>query len=72
MWSGIGNAIGELLMWGAISFICAVLLLGYFVYDVFIKKDTTKIESRVLITPTIKLTTDGKTIDTIYIYQVKK
>lgn len=66
------NGIGTLLIAGMISFILLVFLVGYFVYDKFIEDDTPKIESRVLIVPEIKLTTDGKTIDTIYIYKKRK
>lgn len=45
-----------------------ILLIGYVAYDL-IKSDA--IESSTIIVPEIRLVTDGKTVDTVYIYKKK-
>ena len=72
MFNGVVEGIINMLMIGIISCILLICFIGYFVYDKFIGKKEIKIESKVLIVPEIKLTTDGKTIDTIYVYKLKK
>lgn len=52
-----------------ISLILAVLFGGWIIYDTI--KDNfgeKRIESKTVIKPTYILTTDGKTVDTLYIY----
>jgi len=58
----------------AICFIIALigfLGCGYFIYDKWIRDSSIK-ESSHKIIPTYKLHTDGKTIDTIWIYKFDK
>lgn len=64
------NALGTALMAGFICFILLIGLGGYTIYDKFIANHHTY-ESHKIIKPTIKLHTDGKTIDTIYVYNFK-
>ena len=64
--SGYGTGIGEAIVILAIStFILGSVIVGGIWY--FTSKDY--IESKTPITPEIKLTTDGKTIDTLYVYK---
>ena len=65
---GLGKAIGCLFTMAIIGVIGMILLGGYITFDWF-KEDV--IESPKRLTPEIKLTTDGKKIDTLYIYKLK-
>ena len=68
MLDGIGKVFGYLVVIaiaGIISFVCYT---GYFIYD---KTGKQVFESKVIIQPEIKLETDGKKIDTIYVYKFK-
>lgn len=65
---GIGQAIGCLVTIAIIGLIGITLLGGYITFDWF-KGDV--IESPKRIVPEIKLTTDGKKVDTLYIYKLK-
>ena len=60
----IGRGIEELFQW---LFILLVLLIGYVIYSLFTNSNT--IKSTKLITPEIRLITDGVKVDTIYIYK---
>ncbi len=66
---GLGKAIGCLF---TIAIIGLIGIMGsglYLSYDYF-REDT--IESPKRITPEIKLTTDGKKVDTLFIYKINK
>ena len=70
MWEGAFYGLANFIM-GLIVFaiIATCLILGGFVYfgwEYFHKKE---IVSKVRITPEIKLTTDGKRIDTLFVYK---
>lgn len=65
---GLGQAIGCLFTIAIVGLIGIVLLGGYITFDWF-KGDI--IESPKRLTPEIKLTTDGKKVDTLYIYKLK-
>lgn len=69
MMEGIGQAIGCLVTIAIIGIIGIIGFTGYFTWD-FFKEES--IESAKRITPEIKLTTDGKKVDTIFIYKVKQ
>lgn len=63
---GIGGAIfGAFITLAIGTFIVGGIIVGAVWY--FTDKDY--IESKTIITPEIKLTTDGKKIDTLYIYR---
>ena len=68
MMEGIGQAIGCLVTIAIAGIIAVVLLGGYLTFD-FVKGDV--IESQKRLTPEIQLTTDGKKVDTLYIYKLK-
>lgn len=63
--NGLAEAFGCLIVIGIIG-ICGFLGCGG--YLLFSAKE---IESKVLITPEVRLTTDGKNVDTLYIYKQK-
>ena len=65
---GIGQAIGCLVTIAIAAIVGVALLGGYVTFD-WAKGDV--IESPKRITPEIKLTTDGKKVDTVYIYKLK-
>jgi hypothetical protein len=65
---GLGEALGCLATIAIVGIISFVLYTGYFIYD---KTGVQTIESKVIIQPEIKLETDGKKIDTIYVYKFK-
>jgi hypothetical protein len=69
MMEGIGQAIGCLVTIAVIGIIATLGFTGYFTWDYFKEKS---IESTKRITPEIQLTTDGKKVDTVFIYKVKK
>ena len=74
MYEGIGEAIGFLYMLAIAGLIAIVALIGfggYEGYQHFFAK-TRSFESHELLKPSIKLHTDGKTIDTIYVYTIKR
>jgi hypothetical protein len=58
-----------LLIIGLIAIGILLVIGGYNIFDFFFIEEA--IESRELIVPEIKLTTDGATIDTLYIYKFK-
>ena len=65
---GLGEALGCLATIAIIGIISFILYTGYFIYD---KTGVQTIESKVIVKPEIKLETDGKKIDTIYVYKFK-
>ena len=65
MFRGLGTA----LMIGFFSAILLIIAISYILIGIF---NSHSYESKHLITPTIKLHTDGKTIDTIYVYKFTK
>lgn len=65
---GLGEALGCLATIAIVGIISFVLYTGYFIYD---KTGVQTIESKVAVQPEIKLETDGKKIDTIYVYKFK-
>ena len=65
---GLGEALGCLATIAIVGIISFVLYTGYFIYD---KTGVQTIESKVIVQPEIKLETDGKKIDTIYVYKFK-
>lgn len=68
MMEGIGQAIGCLVTIAIAGIVGVVLLGSYLTFDK-VKGDV--IESPKRLTPEIKLTTDGKKVDTLYIYKLK-
>lgn len=60
------DAIGQFLYAGFVAMVCLVLLGGYTIYE---WTQPTIIKSKVLIKPQIMLHTDGRVIDTIYLYK---
>lgn len=64
----LGKAIGFLFTLAIIGISGMILLGGYITFDWFKGKN---IESPKRITPEIRLTTDGKKVDTLYIYKLK-
>ena len=69
MVEGLGRAIGCLFWVAGLALIFSIGAGSYVAYDFF---STEKIESPKKIEPEIKLTTDGKVVDTIYVYKLKK
>jgi hypothetical protein len=68
MFEGIGKAIG------CLAFIAIIGIIGIFSFGLYLIYDNTGeqvFESKVIVKPEIKLTTNGKTIDTIYVYKFK-
>jgi len=65
---GLGEALGCLATIAIVGIISFVLYTGYFIYD---KTGVQTIESKIIVQPEIKLETDGKKIDTIYVYKFK-
>jgi len=65
---GLGEALGCLATIAIVGIISFILYTGYFIYD---KTGVQTIESKVIVKPEIKLETDGKKIDTIYVYKFK-
>lgn len=70
MYGNIGKGIGT---WLIIGFISLFVLIGLGLYfggrALFYHKKPLVIESKKLIIPEIRLHTDGKVIDTVYIYK---
>lgn len=64
----LGKAIGYLIIVAIIGIIGIIAFGGYLGYDYF-KEET--LESPKIITPEIILTTDGKKVDTLFIYKKK-
>jgi len=62
----IGGGIASLIFYIALI---ALVGGGIIVGGIWFFTDKDYIESKTLITPEIELTTDGKTIDTLYIYR---
>jgi hypothetical protein len=69
MMEGLGKAIGCLFAIAIIGIIGIIGFTGYFTWDFF---EEESIESPKRIIPEIKLTTDGKKVDTVFIYRIKK
>lgn len=67
MGEGLGQAIGFLVTI-AIAAIIGVFLLGSYVTFDFFSGDIVKSSKR--INPEIELTTDGKKVDTLFIYRI--
>ena len=65
---GLGQAFGCLVTLAIAGVIGVVVLGSYVTYDLF---STDVIESPKKITPEIKLTTNGKKVDTVYVYKLK-
>ena len=68
MLDGLVEAFRCLITIAIVGIIAIVGYTGYFIYD---KTGTQTFESKVIIKPEIKLETDGKKIDTIYVYKFK-
>jgi uncharacterized protein YpmB len=68
MMEGIGQAIGCLVTIAIVGVIGVILLGGYLTFDL-VKEDI--LESKKRLIPEIRLTTDGKKVDTLYIYKLK-
>lgn len=66
---GIGDGIKFLYNGFLVLLLVVILFVIYTIYSFF--KETI-IESEVRLEPTIKLTTNGSTVDTIYVYKLKK
>ena len=66
MMEGIGQAIGCLVTIAVAGVIGVFLLSSYLTFDWY-KGDTIKSSKR--INPEIQLTTDGKKVDTVFIYK---
>jgi hypothetical protein len=69
MVEGIGQAIGCLVTIAIAGIIGVFLLGGYLTFD-WVKGDI--LESKKRIVPEIRLTTDGKKVDTLFIYKLNK
>ncbi len=67
--SGLGDAIGNMLIFGVISFSTLLVLGGYSIYDYFFMEDEYEVSAP--IKPELRLVTDGKTVDTVYVYKFK-
>ncbi len=68
----IGNFISKLLAIAILGGISVICWISFGVYKIYTPTNEYVIESNNKITPTTKLHTDGKTIDTIYVYTFKK
>jgi len=68
------NNIGEGIFQGVATLVIFVFVLAISI-GIFIGKDIWDngdfIESKTVIQPMIKLTTDGKKVDTLYVYKIK-
>ena len=65
---GIGEALGCFFTIAIVAIIATIGYTGYFIYD---KIGEQTIESKVLITPEIKLEVNDNKVDTIYVYKIK-
>jgi hypothetical protein len=65
MFEGIGKAIGCLVVIALSTLLALLALVLYVIYD---KTGTQTYESKVKIEPKIKYVTDGKKVDTVYVY----
>ena len=64
--SGIGNAIvGGFITMVVIAVIITIAIMG----SIWYSTSPSEIKSEKRLTPTIELTTDGKTVDTLFIYK---
>lgn len=66
---GIGEGISFLMRGFVILLVLVVLFVAYTIYSFFKQP---KIESTTRLEPTIKLVTDGNSVDTIYVYKKTK
>lgn len=68
------NNIGEGIFQGVATLVIFVFVLAISI-GIFIGKDIWDdgdfVESKTVIQPMIKLTTDGKKVDTLYVYKIK-
>lgn len=64
---GMFSGLAAMLFCGFVAFALLILLGGYTVYDKVFADDC--IKSKTIIIPEKRLTTDGKKVDTIYIYR---
>lgn len=62
---GIGKGLGEALLFVVVAVAAIVAVISWVFWD-----NSEEIESKTLIVPEIRLETDGKKIDTIYVYKV--
>lgn len=65
---GIGKMFGSLILIALIGAVSIISWVVYIIYGIF---TDVEIRSTYKIRPSIELTTDGKEIDTIYIYKIK-
>lgn len=65
---GIGDALGCLFAVAVMGVTLTIVFSVYYIYDSFRVKTY---ESKAIIQPEIKLETDGKKIDTLYVYKFK-
>jgi hypothetical protein len=65
--AGISNAIGNILFIALVSVSLVVIVGLYSIVDYFFIEE--KYEVAAPIKPQIKLVTDGKTVDTVYVYK---
>jgi len=65
---GISKFIGRLFILGIIGIICTIFFSIYLIYT---KTGVQTYETKTKVQPEIKLETDGKKIDTIYVYKFK-
>lgn len=63
-----GSVLDALFRFLFVCMIIAILGLGYFLYTILWPRGK-RIESKELLVPEMRLTTDGKKVDTIYIYR---
>jgi hypothetical protein len=70
MWSGMFDGIVRMLWVGMIALLLLIILGVYDLVRWVWPKDKTY-ESKTILVPKIKLHTDGKVIDTIYVYKIK-
>jgi len=70
--SSIAGVFGTLIIIAIIGIISVIGWLGYGGYKLATSSDEQVIEANHKIIPTIKLHTDGKTVDTIYVYTYKQ
>jgi hypothetical protein len=61
------DGLATLLFVGLVSFGLLLMVGGYFLINYFFIEDTYEVSTP--IKPQIKLVTDGKTVDTVYVYK---
>jgi len=68
LFSGIGQALDMLVFLWIMFLLMLIVGVVWGVHKVITWNDPEVIESQHLIQPTIKLTTNGTTVDTVYVY----